>query len=235
MNLPRKLLIVGLLTILPCLGTSCVSNERYESASTELENQDSVIRKLRQELTSSKSEITRITSRYELAEVELGRLRRRASAADDVGGLRAELARMRKKFSNLDKDIQIRNTPEGPAFSLAGNLAFKTASEEISDRGRELLLQIAKRVATTGKKIRVEGHSDNVPILRQRSRFPRGNLELSGSRALNVADFLITKGGLSRDRVSYAGYGAERPVSDNNSETGRRKNRRVDIVILNQK
>lgn len=216
------------------LTSGCVSNERFATASTELENQDQVIRKLREANGQLQRDVDDLRNKLDLAEAENGRLRQRAASADDVDALKSELDRLRQTFANIDRDIEFRQTPDGPALSVAGNVLFKTASDEISDQGREILTRISDRLAATGANIRVEGHSDNVPIVRNRDRFPLGNLELSGRRALNVADFLIESCGLPRERVSFAGYGAEQPVAANDSDEGRRRNRRVDIVVLDR-
>jgi chemotaxis protein MotB len=80
--------------------------------------------------------------------------------------------------------------------------------------------------------IRIEGHTDNLPI--SSSDFP-SNWELSAARATNVVRFLLKEDGLPPDKISEAGYGEFRPIATNDSEAGRSRNRRVDIVILNSK
>lgn len=80
--------------------------------------------------------------------------------------------------------------------------------------------------------IRIEGHTDNVPI---RNEYFSSNWQLSSTRASNVVEYLINNGGISPDRLSAVGYGEYRPVADNSTDQGRSKNRRVDILILNNK
>ena len=81
--------------------------------------------------------------------------------------------------------------------------------------------------------MRVEGHTDNVPIVKAetKAKYPAGNLDLSLQRALHVADWLVKEGGLEGKRVSCAGYGEHRPRTDNGTAEGRKKNRRVEILI----
>ena len=74
----------------------------------------------------------------------------------------------------------------------------------------------------------VEGHTDNEPI--KHSGW-KSNWELSGARALSVLNYLIKKG-VSPQRLSFIGYGEYRPVTSNKTAAGRKKNRRVEIVIL---
>ena len=80
--------------------------------------------------------------------------------------------------------------------------------------------------------IRVEGHTDNVPI---RNEYFSSNWQLSSTRASNVVEYLINNGRISPDRLSAVAYGEYRPVADNSTDQGRSKNRRVDILILNNK
>jgi chemotaxis protein MotB len=79
--------------------------------------------------------------------------------------------------------------------------------------------------------IRVEGHTDNVPI--NTFRFP-SNWELSTARATNVLKYFIKSGELSPMRLAASGYGEYYPIEDNGTREGRSKNRRVDIVILSK-
>ena len=80
--------------------------------------------------------------------------------------------------------------------------------------------------------IRIEGHTDNVPIR------PGGgystNMELSGLRAASVVEYMIRQYGIDPTTISFAGYGQYKPIAENVTSEGRRKNRRVDIVILSE-
>ncbi len=80
--------------------------------------------------------------------------------------------------------------------------------------------------------IRIEGHTDSVPI--RTARFP-SNWELSTARATSIVHYLLTHHQFEPTRLSAAGYGEFRPISSNNSSEGRSQNRRVDIVILSGK
>jgi chemotaxis protein MotB len=77
----------------------------------------------------------------------------------------------------------------------------------------------------------MEGHTDSVPI--SNSRF-RSNWELSTARAIAMMEALVTRFGVERRRVAVAGYADNAPADSNDNATGRARNRRVDVVILNQ-
>ena len=230
---------------------SCVSSDRYSAASNEIENQDEVIRKLGEQSDSMRRERDEAKRQLELVQIEIDRLRGQAGSAGELGSLKTQLASARARVDQLESNLQrsmneanaagtglddavtVRRTAEGVALSVEGAVLFTSGSDQVSDRGRAILSQIADRLASLPNMIRVDGHTDNQPLRVQAKRYPRGNLELSGARALNVADYLVQQGGLPRDRVSFAAFGPERPVADNSSDEGRAQNRRVEIVVLN--
>ena len=129
--------------------------------------------------------------------------------------------------------VKVEQRADGIALTVAGQVLFTPGSEVVSTQGRAVLQKIAARINESDNKIRVGGHTDNSPLRRVKDRYPRGNLQLSGARALNVADFLVETCGVDRGRVSFAGFGSEQPVAANDSDSGRLANRRVEIVILN--
>ncbi|MEE9204793.1 MAG: flagellar motor protein MotB, partial [Nitrospirales bacterium] len=97
-------------------------------------------------------------------------------------------------------------------------------------------LKVLKRVSdilknVTDKQIRIEGHTDNVPIgPKIIERFPT-NWELSTARATSVVRYLIEKGGVGRVTLSAAGYAYNKPVASNEALEGRAENRRIEIVL----
>jgi chemotaxis protein MotB len=89
---------------------------------------------------------------------------------------------------------------------------------------------VALAVAKLPNPVRLEGHTDSVPI--HNSRF-RSNWELSAARSIAMLELLTGRFGIPRERMAVAGYAETAPVESNETETGRARNRRVDIVILN--
>lgn len=118
----------------------------------------------------------------------------------------------------------------GLVISIQDTLLFASGSAEITPRAREILDKINNVLASSPNYIKVEGHTDNLPI--NTARFP-SNWELSVLRATNVVHIMQEK--IPAEQLSAAGYGEYRPVASNSSETGRTKNRRVDLVILRSK
>ena len=107
---------------------------------------------------------------------------------------------------------------------------FGVGSAELSDAARSVLGEVADALADVDHPVRIEGHTDDVPI---RTAKYKSNWELSTARATNVVSFFVEDRGLPPSRFSAAGYGEFRPRAQNNTGANRAANRRVDIVILN--
>jgi chemotaxis protein MotB len=125
--------------------------------------------------------------------------------------------------------VDVTTDRRGVVVSIREAGSFPTGSADLSSVARVVLERVASTMATARHAIRVEGHTDDVPI--RSGRFS-SNWELSTARATAVVDFLI-QSGLSPDRLSAAGYGEYRAREPNDSDSNRARNRRVDIVILN--
>ncbi len=125
--------------------------------------------------------------------------------------------------------VRTRLEGRGLIISLGEGGFFDSGCDQIKPEGRRLLDAIATGLTSAQNHIRIEGHTDNVPI--RNSRFP-SNWELSTARATAIVAYLVTQFGLSPDSMSAAGYAEYRPVATNDTEEGRSKNRRVDVVVL---
>lgn len=113
--------------------------------------------------------------------------------------------------------------------SLADNMLYKSGSYEINDRARLTLSKISK-ILTDYKdyEILVEGNTDDVPISRPNIR---NNWDLSALRASSVVQMLQNDFGIAPNRLSAAGRGEYNPIATNDSELGRQRNRRTQIII----
>jgi chemotaxis protein MotB len=127
--------------------------------------------------------------------------------------------------------VDVSTDARGLVISLSENGAFATASADPSAPARQMLMDLATVLVDMPNAIRVEGHTDDVPI--QSAEFP-SNWELSTARATRVVQFLVERGGLPPSRLSAAGYGPYHPRVANDSDDARARNRRVDIVVLGQ-
>jgi outer membrane protein OmpA-like peptidoglycan-associated protein len=110
---------------------------------------------------------------------------------------------------------------------IAGN--FETGSAQMKAASQAAFDQIAAMLHQHDYRLRIEGHTDNVPI--HTAQFP-SNWELSTSRATEIVRLLVVREGFAPDRLSAAGYAEYHPVATNFTSEGRGMNRRVDIVVL---
>jgi chemotaxis protein MotB len=125
--------------------------------------------------------------------------------------------------------VEVGASREGIVISLAGNLLFDSGKSDLKPRGMTLLDTLAERLRTMPNEIRVEGHTDNIPIAT--ALYP-SNWELSSARATTVSRYFAEHSDIAPIRLSAAGYGEFRPVAPNDTREGRARNRRVDLVVL---
>jgi chemotaxis protein MotB len=119
----------------------------------------------------------------------------------------------------------------GLVVSIQETLLFQSGSAVITAQARAILEKVSTVLAAAPNLIRVEGHTDNLPI--HTAQFP-SNWELSVIRATNVVQILQSDG-ITPDRLSATGYGEYRPISSNDTDADRSKNRRIDLIILRSK
>jgi len=197
-----------------------------------------------------------LTKRLEARDQEIGKLQ--ASIAQDKDRLKAEEAekasleqeraakeaeiqRLTKTHEDLTKsleaeiakgDIKIRQVRDRLTINMVDRVLFDSGQAKVKPAGLKVLKQVSdilKKVAD--KQIRIEGHTDNVPIRgKLKERYPT-NWELSTARATNVVRYLIEDGGVDQVNLAAVGYADTRPVASNDGEEGRTTNRRIEITL----
>jgi chemotaxis protein MotB len=125
------------------------------------------------------------------------------------------------------KGLQIIRRGNELVLRLPENIFFDTGDAKVKSGTAGTLKLIAPRLLERHVEVRVEGHTDDRPIVSGRYH---SNWELSSARAIGVMTILMSEG-LPPERVSIAGYGEYRPIASNANEDGRRQNRRVDLVV----
>jgi len=127
------------------------------------------------------------------------------------------------------QEVVLRMTPEGFVVSLHELGFFDSGEAQLMPGAGDKIKRIAKVLMQYGLDMRVEGHTDDVPI--HNAAFA-SNWDLSSARAMAVAMMLLNESGVDPKRMSIAGYGQYHPVASNDTPEGRRANRRVDIVVV---
>ncbi len=138
-----------------------------------------------------------------------------------------KLTRSLSKDELKEVDVQVL---KGVVYiSLADNMLYKSGSYEINERASETLSKIAKIIMDyKDYEVLIEGNTDNVPISRTNIR---NNWDLSALRASSVVQALQNTYGVDPKRLSAAGRGEYNPIASNNTEIGRQRNRRTQIII----
>ena len=126
--------------------------------------------------------------------------------------------------------VQVTQSPKGITVEINASTLFNSGDAVLQPKSIDTLSAVAQVLATTDNPIQVEGHTDNVPIYSP--AFP-SNWELSSSRAGSVVR-LFSELGVPANRMVAIGYADNRPVDVNTTPEGRMRNRRVNVLILNE-
>lgn len=125
--------------------------------------------------------------------------------------------------------IGLKLEGRGLVISLREATFFASGDDTVAPGSDAILAKIAAEIQKFNNPIRLEGHTDSRPI--HNSRF-RSNWELSVARSIAMLELLEQKFGIATERLSVAGYAENAPVESNETEDGRARNRRVDLVVL---
>ena len=132
------------------------------------------------------------------------------------------------------KEVDVQVLKGVVYISLADNMLYKSGSYEINDRAQETLSKIAKIIMDyKDYDVLIEGNTDNVPINTEAATMKniRNNWDLSALRASSVVQYLINHFGVEPKRLTAGGRGEFNPVASNDTEVGKQRNRRTQIII----
>ena len=180
---------------------------------------------MNQRIEELQSERDDLDSRYNLSEQE-----------------KAELIEERDRLENARRSMEERLQGSGASVRIKeGKISVMLPSSILFNSGQTKLKKAAKnsltKVCNVLKKdfpnatIRIEGHTDSDPLKRTKNVY-KSNWELSALRASNVLHYLVDSCRLDPKKLYIAGFGKHQPVASNKSKGGKKKNRRVEIVIL---
>ena len=152
-----------------------------------------------------------------------------------------EVARLTRTQEELSKSLQdeiakgnitIQQVQDRLTINMVDRVLFDSGQAQVKPAGVEVLTQVGDVLnKVTDKQIRIEGHTDNVPISSKLQSRYKTNWELSTARATVVVRHLIDRGGVDRQHISAVGYADTHPLAPNDSEVGRSSNRRIEIVL----
>lgn len=198
----------------------------------------------RQELTTLNAEKSELTARTQSLETSVAELSKQIAdtLAKSSKQKDEEIQRMNSAHEQLvnelqseiqNKEIQITQLADRLSVSLLDKILFPSGEADITPAGLKILERVGNIIKNVqDKTIRVEGHTDNVPIHpRLQKQFPT-NWELSTTRATNVVRFLQDKIGMDATRLQAVGLSEYHPLASNTTAAGRGQNRRIEIALL---
>lgn len=155
---------------------------------------------------------------------------------EELSGRLDELSRTRRLLEEKlgqeisDKQVKLQMMEKGLVITVVGDLLFDSGKAKIRQEAFSLLDKVADvlKENMADFNIGIEGYTDDQPI--KHSGW-KSNWELSTARALSVLHYMVSKEGISPQRLSAVGYGEYRPLASNDAKEGRQINRRVEIVI----
>jgi chemotaxis protein MotB len=154
--------------------------------------------------------------------------------AENVAALKEQLEKELREIGDKGagdtmQKISLISDERGLVVRAMEKAFFDTGKADLTQRARIALDGIAPVLTKMPNHLRVEGHTDNVPI--NTSEF-RSNWELSVRRATEVVRYLVERQGFPPDRISASGYAEYRPIASNDSPENRAMNRRIEIIII---
>ncbi|MEW5767559.1 MAG: OmpA family protein [bacterium] len=171
-----------------------------------------------------------LIARAENMETELNKIKKDQLAA--CRELENENVKIAKEFQEFvaRSEMELRQEKRGLVISLLDKVLFDSGKTQIRPEAQEVLAKVAEIANRySNRPLLIEGHTDNVPI--NTPQFS-SNWELSALRATTILRYLIKHHDVDPNQMSAAGYAEYRPVASNETEAGRERNRRVEIVLL---
>jgi chemotaxis protein MotB len=195
---------------------------KLQTQASTLESDAARIAKEREQLRQEQSQLAATLEQERLAkEEEIARLTRAQEALSK--SLKDEIAK---------GNITIQQVRDRLTINMVDRVLFDSGHAQVKPAGTKVLKQVSDVLnQISDKHIRIEGHTDNVPISSKLQNRFKTNWELSTARATTVVRYLIDQGGVEREYLSAVGYADTHPLASNDSEEGRSSNRRIEIVL----
>jgi chemotaxis protein MotB len=239
----KKWLFFPLVTVLLFSGCAkTVPIEQYDAKAKEVEtlttqssNLQAQVKKLTSDVEAVKKDKEALLKEKDAVLAKNKELLKKAEKSDQLEKATQTYQDLTKKMEKEIQEgkVQITEMKNRLTMTMVDKILFPSGSADISKDGKLVLdkvISILKDIKD--KRIQIEGHTDNVPIVSSlKKRFPT-NWELSTARATHVVRYLHEQGGIDAALLSATGYGENLPVASNDTEKGRQKNRRIEIVLL---
>lgn len=229
---PRRLASLCLGAGCLLLASSCVTQARYDESMQEVQLYQRGLQDLESYVGSLERENELLAGKLRLFE-EAGTIE--SNYTLEIDERLAELQKIASGIGGAPGDVTVLSVEGGYGFRLSDAVLFESGQAEVTAEGQEILAKMAAQIgANPYQRLWVRGHTDSDPVKKPatRERFPHGNLQLSAARAIEVAAILRGQEGIDATRLVVAGFGSSAPVAANDSADNKRKNRRVEIFVI---
>ncbi|HEY7239072.1 MAG TPA: type VI secretion system protein TssL, long form [Burkholderiales bacterium] len=230
--------LVGALIAAALAGSGCVSKSEFEKLQTDKNQEIDALQKQRDSLDQQTKQLQSQRAALEKQQADL------RAEVDSLQRQKSQLETAKQQdksqydglVANLNEEVkkgqlQVRQYKDMLTVEVAEQLFFDSGKAALKDTGKEVLKKVGEALKGYDDKIvRVVGHTDNVPIAT--AQFP-SNWELSAARATTVVRFLQANG-VPPERLTASGRGEYSPIAPNDDAEGRRKNRRIEITLIDK-
>ncbi|MBN2322786.1 MAG: OmpA family protein [Spirochaetes bacterium] len=234
------IIVMGLSTLISIFLLGCVSTQKYNDLDEKNRRTEDELAALKRDNEDSNRKIGELENKLNEADMTITAMKtesdtQRGQSVKEIDAVKRTYDSLVK---NLEKEIsqgkiQVQQEKERLTMKIAEELFFDTGKADIKPEGKEVLVRIGAVLKKIPEKnIRIEGHTDNVPIVSSlKLKYPT-NWELGSARATTVVRFFQEETGIDPLRLSAVSYGEFRPVASNRTDLGRSKNRRIEIILI---
>ncbi len=239
----RHLKFLGIILIFALAG--CVSAGEHKAKLNELEAQKKTAASLQEQIKAKDEDNAALQKEIDSNRAQIASLSdEKAKIAEEkkkaIEEKEKALSELKSTYNSMMTELQgeikkgeiaVTQLKDKLSLSMVDRILFDSGSADVKKDGKKVLDRVAdilKKI--TDKQIRIEGHTDNVPVGSKVAKKFASNWELSVARAVNVVKYLQEKG-VDPQLTSATGYGEFKPVASNDTDEGKAKNRRIEIVL----
>lgn len=231
----KKRIVFPVVSVVLLLSACGVPTAQFDKAVSDLKDCSKARDEAVVEASTCKNQVASLSAENGALKKERDELNAKAEKAAELEKATATYEDLQKKLEKEIQEgkIQITEMKNRLTMTMVDKILFPSGSADVSREGKNVLdkvISILKDVKD--KRIQVEGHTDNVRIFSSiKAKYPT-NWELSTARATQVVRYLQEDGGIDARRLSATGYSEFQPVAANDTDEGKAKNRRIEIVLL---
>jgi len=237
----RRLHAAGAVVAAAVMAGGCVSQGTYDKLEEDKNQEIGALQKQRGEL---QDQVQGLQSQKTSLEQQQADLRRQIDALEQqkaqlMNASQQTLSQYDSLVRNLTEEVkkgelQVRQYKDMLTVDVAEQLFFDSGRANLKDSGKEVLKKVGEALkGYEDKVIRIVGHTDNVPISKAAQKVFPSNWELSVARATNVVHYL-QEVGIPPERMIASGRAEYQPVAENDTPEGRKKNRRIEITLVDR-